>query len=464
MSSGFKVISPIDNSVLLEREYASTSTVSTAIYNAKKVFKNWKNTPISSRRLIIQKAIDFLLSKADDIGKEITLQMGRPIRYSPFEIKGGLKERAEYMLSIGEDSLQNIETKARDGFQRYVKKEPLGLVLVLAPWNYPFLTSINVIVPALLAGNCVILKHSDQTPLTSERYLEAFREAGLPEGVFQFLHIDHEQVGHLVKSKDIDYVAFTGSVTGGHAIQKAANHRFINTGLELGGKDPAYICNDADLSFAIENTVDGAFFNSGQSCCGIERIYVHENIYDDFLDGFVHLTKQYILGNPLEATTTIGPMVRSTSKNFVQNHIDLAIREGAKALLPNSNNSLVSEASAYLFPQVLINVNHEMEVMKEETFGPIVGIMPVKSDEEAIRLMNDSKYGLTASIWSSDTERAIRIGDQIETGTVFLNRCDYLDPELAWTGVKNSGKGATLSKLGYDALTRPKSFHLRLPK
>jgi len=457
----FQTISPIDNSVYIEREIANAKAIENALALAKTVQKEWRQTTIAERTTICRKAVDYFLLHADKIGEELTWQMGRPIRYTPFEITKGFKERAEYMIDIAEETLADVKAPEVKGFQRFIRREPVGTVLVLAPWNYPYLTSVNAIIPAIMAGNTVILKHAKQTPLCAERYAEAFEYAGLPKGVFQYLHIEHEQVADMIKDARIDFVAFTGSVAGGAAIQQAMSGRFINAGLELGGKDPAYVREDADLKNAIENLVDGSFFNSGQSCCGIERIYVHQNLFKDFVDGFVALTKGYQLGNPLETATTLGPMVRTSAADFAQNQIKKAIQNGAKALIDSQAFSTHQEGTPYMAPQVLIDVNHSMEIMTEETFAPVVGIMPVKNDAEAIALMNDSQYGLTASIWTKDIERAIELGEQVETGTFYMNRCDYLDPALAWTGVKNSGRGVTLSALGYEVLTRPKSFHLK---
>jgi acyl-CoA reductase-like NAD-dependent aldehyde dehydrogenase len=313
-----------------------------------------------------------------------------------------------------------------------------------------------------MAGNAVILKHSNQTPLCAERYDECFREAGLPEGVFQFVHCSHEQTSMMVASPLIDFVAFTGSVAGGHAVQKAAAERFIGIGLELGGKDPAYVRADANMAHAVENLVDGAFFNSGQSCCGIERIYAHEKIYDEFVEGFVKLTRQYRLGNPLDTNVNLGPMVRTRAAEFARGQVREAIEQGAKSLVDPNAFSADKEGTPYMAPQVLVNVNHLMRLMNEESFAPVIGIMKVKGDDEAVALMNDSDYGLTAAIWTSDPDAALAIGERVETGTWFMNRCDYLDPALAWTGVKDSGRGCTLSRVGYEQLTRPKSYHLRI--
>jgi acyl-CoA reductase-like NAD-dependent aldehyde dehydrogenase len=357
--------------------------------------------------------------------------------------------------------LADIAVAPKAGFTRFIRRDPLGVVFVIAPWNYPYLTAVNSVVPALVAGNAVILKHSAQTPLCAERFAEAFATAGLPEGVFQYLHLGHEAALAMIAGGGVDFVAFTGSVPAGHAVQEAAAKRFIGAGLELGGKDPAYVRADADLDHAVENLVDGAFFNSGQSCCGIERIYVHVDVHDRFVDGVAALAATYRLGNPLEEDTTLGPMVRTAAADFVRGQINEAVSSGARALIDPSAFPADDPGSPYLAPQVLVDVDHSMRVMTEESFGPVVGIMKVGSDDEAVRLMNDSAFGLTAAIWTTNADAAIAIGDRIETGTWFMNRCDYLDPALAWTGVKDSGRGCTLSQLGFDQLTRPKSFHLR---
>ncbi|MEP7337444.1 MAG: aldehyde dehydrogenase family protein [Acidobacteriota bacterium] len=457
-----QTVTPIDGSVYAERQLATLQQIENTLGKAVAAQSIWRQVPVSERMAICRLMKDWLVEHADEIGKELTWQIGRPIAYSPFELRRGFNERVNYMCDIAEHELADIAIEPKENFQRFIRREPLGTVLVLAPWNYPWLASVNAVVPAILAGNSVVLKIAPQTPLVAERYAEAFSAAGLPEGVFQFLHIDHDQVAEVIKDSRIGFVAFTGSVAGGHAVQRAASERFIATGLELGGKDPAYVRADAPMEATIENLVDGAMFNSGQSCCAVERIYVHQDVYNRFVEGAVELTKQYKLGNPLEAGITLGPMVRTEAAGKARAHIAEALRKGATALI-DENLFLMSKAGTpYLAPQILTGVDHSMLVMTEETFAPVVGIMPVKDDEEAIRLMNDSKYGLTASIWTTDVDAALRIGDQIETGTFYMNRCDYLDPSLAWAGVKDSGRGCTLSRLGFEAFTRPKSFHLQL--
>ncbi len=457
-----QTISPIDGMIYAERELATNEQIEATLAKSVVAQREWKRISVAERVVICRQMLAYLVERADKIGEELTWQIGRPIAYSPFEIRRGFAERVNYLCDIAESELSDLAIEPKDNFQRFIRREPLGTVLVLAPWNYPWLASVNAIVPALLAGNSVVLKIAPQTPLVAERYAEAFKHAGLPDGVFQFLHLDHKQVAEVIKDARIGFVAFTGSVSGGHAVNQAASERFIATGLELGGKDPAYVRPDAQLEATIENLVDGAMFNSGQSCCAIERIYVHRQVYEKFVEGFVELTKQYRLGNPLDPKITLGPMVRTDAADKVREHIQDALHRGAQALIAPTLFPKNQRGTPYLAPQVLVNVDHNMLVMSEETFGPVVGIMPVKSDDEAMQLMNDSRYGLTASIWTTDVDAALHVGEKIESGTFYMNRCDYLDPALAWVGVKDSGRGCTLSKLGFEAFTRPKSFHLRL--
>ncbi|MDI9409226.1 MAG: aldehyde dehydrogenase family protein [Candidatus Pacebacteria bacterium] len=460
VQNSFTTISPIDGAVLLERDYASADQIATALAAAVMAQKLWRDTPLTTRQAIVSRLVDELVKRRDTIADAITRQIGRPISQSPFEVRG-LEQRGRVMIELATEALADIHPPAQAGFTRFLRREAVGVVLVLAPWNYPFLTSINAIVPALVAGNAVILKHSSQTPLVAEIYAEAAIAAGLPAGVFSYLHLNHQDSLRLVAAPEIKFVAFTGSVAGGHAVQQAAAQKFIGVGLELGGKDPAFVRHDANLESAIENLVDGAFFNSGQSCCGIERIYVDRKLYPKFVEGLVELTKKYDLGNPLHSHTNLGPMVRGAAADFIRGQTADAVAAGAKPLIPKGYFKNESLGPAYLGPQVLVDVTHKMRVMTEESFGPVIGIMAVDSDEAAIELMNDSAYGLTAAIWTGDRTAAQSIGNRLETGTVFMNRCDYLDPYLAWTGVKDTGRGISLSVLGYDQLTRVKSFHLK---
>jgi acyl-CoA reductase-like NAD-dependent aldehyde dehydrogenase len=455
-----QTITPIDGSVYVERPLADWKQIDTVLSHSRTAQKDWSALSLAERAEYCTRLVDCFVADKERISNELTWQMGRPIAYSPNEVRG-FEERARTMIALAPGALADVKPDPKDGFNRFIRRDPLGTVLVLAPWNYPYLTAVNSLVPALMAGNSVIIKYSANTPLCSERIADAVAGAGLPEGVFQYVHADHEEIAKMVGDERVDFVAFTGSVPGGHAVQQAASQRFIGTGMELGGKDPAYVRADANFKHAVDNLVDGAMYNSGQSCCGIERIYVDSAIYDNFVEAYVELTNTYKLGNPTDPETTLGPMVTKKAAQFVRSHIADAVSHGAKALIDESRFPASDPDTAYLAPQVLVDVNHSMRVMSEETFGPVVGIMKVQNEAEAIRLMNDSEFGLTASIWTSDEDAAMRIGEQVETGTLFMNRCDYLDPVLAWTGVKNSGRGCTLSVVGYEQLTRPKSYHLR---
>jgi len=453
-------ISPVDASVYVERETASAEQIQQTLSAAVNAQKQWKNTPVAQRQALCSKAVDAFIAHKVEIAEELTWQMGRPISQAPGEVVG-FEERARYMIEIADTALADLKPEEKDGFTRYIKREPLGVVFVVAPWNFPYLTSVNAIMPALLAGNAVVLKHSAQTPLCAERLHQAFTEAGLADGVFQYLHLSHSDTEAVIQSPEVNFVAFTGSVPGGEMVERVAVGRFIGVGLELGGKDPAYVRKGANLQHAIETVTDGAIFNSGQSCCGIERVYVDEAVYQKFVDGVVALVNSYDLGRPDDAGTNLGPLVKSSAAEFVRGQIDEAVAAGAKALVDPAKFDADKKGTPYLAPQVLIDVDHSMRVMNQETFGPVIGIMPVSGDEEAIKLMNDSEFGLTAAVFTQDENAAIEIGNQIETGTWFMNRCDYLDPALAWTGVKNSGRGCTLSSIGFEHMTRPKSYHLK---
>ncbi|RMH83589.1 aldehyde dehydrogenase family protein [Pseudomonas sp. AOB-7] len=458
--SKLQCISPIDGSVYVERRLASNPEIQAALARAELAQQTWKRTPLRERIAIGRRAIAAFAAREAQLAEELCWMMGRPIRYAAGEIRGFV-ERASHMADIAEGSLADIRLPDKPGFTRFIRREPLGVALVIAPWNYPYLTAVNAVLPALLAGNAVLLKHSAQTPLCAERMVEAFAEAGLPEGVFQYLHLSHGDTEALIQAPSIAHVAFTGSVPGGAMVERAAAGRFISVGLELGGKDPAYVRADADLAHAVETAIDGAFFNSGQSCCGIERIYVHESLYDAFVERAVALVRQYRLGRSDDPETTLGPLVRSDAADFVRGQIAEAVAQGARAHIDPAEFPLDAPGTPYLAPQVLTGVHHGMRVMTEESFGPVVGIQKVASDEEALALMNDSEFGLTAAIFSRDVDAALALAERVEAGTVFLNRCDYLDPGLAWTGVKHSGRGCTLSRVGYEQLTRPKSFHFK---
>ncbi len=456
MAKQVELISPIDGSVYLTREVLSRDAAFAAAARARAAQADWAARPMQERRDMVLKANDILGGQVDRMAEELAWQMGRPVRYGG-EYRG-VNERTTYMASIAEEGLAPLVIEDSDEFRRMIKKVPHGVVFVIAPWNYPYMTAINTIVPALISGNTVMLKSAGQTLKVGEHLAEALHAAGVPEDVFQNLVLDHDTTGALISERAVDFVNFTGSVGGGQVMERAAAGTFIPVSTELGGKDPGYVRADADLDAAVDTLMDGAMFNAGQSCCGVERIYVHESLYDAFVEKAVAWTVGLKLGNPLDPETDIGPMAHVRFAKVVRDQIDEARAMGAVAHIETMP---ADDGAAYLTPQILTNVSHDMQVMREESFGPVVGIMPVKDDDEAVRLMNDSPYGLSASVWTNDRAKAEEIGDRLETGTVYQNRCDYLDPALCWTGCKNTGRGAGLSVLGYHALTRPKSYHLK---
>ncbi len=449
-------ISPIDGAVVAVRQAMDAAAATATIKAARATQTAWAARPLDERIALVNAGVKALGAANDEIVPELARMMGRPVRYGG-EF-GGVEERATHMASIAAATLADIEVGEDASFRRFIRRLPHGVVFVVAPWNYPYLTAINTIAPALIAGNAVVLKHATQTLLAGDRLAAAFHSAGVPEQLFVNICLDHETTAALIADGLFDFINFTGSVGGGRAMERAAAGTFTGVGTELGGKDPGYVMDDANLDAAVATLVDAAMFNSGQCCCGIERIYVHESLYDDFVARAVATVHDYQLGNPLESDTTMGPMAHVRFAAHVRHQIDEAVAAGAVAHIARM---AADDDGAYLTPQVLTNVTHAMDVMREESFGPVVGVMKVRDDDEAVAMMNDSHYGLTASLWTGDLDRAEAVGNRVETGTVFLNRADYLDPGLCWTGVKDTGRGGGLSVIGYQNLTRPKSYHLK---
>jgi len=460
VGSVIRILSPVDDRVVAEFCISPDAEVEAAIAAARKAQQAWRRVPVVERARILSAFVDALEGMAEEIVPELARLIGRPVSVGGGEV-ARTAERARTMIGLAPVALEPVMPPPRSGFTRYVRREPFGVVLVIAPWNYPYLTAVNAIVPALMAGNAVILKHATQTLPVGERFATALARAGLPEGLFRHLVLSHEQVGRLLDGRLVDHFVLTGSVEAGRSLAVRAARCFLGGNLELGGKDAAYVCPDVDLDFAAAEIADGAFFNSGQSCCAIERVYVHRDVFAPFVERLVAIARGYVLGDPLDPATTLGPMVNRQAAAKVRAHVAEALGRGARALVDASLFPADDGSGPYVAPQVLVDVDHTMKVMREETFGPVVGVMPVADHGEAVRLINDSPYGLTAAIFTRDLAAAQEIGERLEVGTVFMNRCDYLDPELAWTGVKDSGRGASLSRIGYEHLTRPKSFHLR---
>ncbi|GGH49924.1 aldehyde dehydrogenase family protein [Frigidibacter albus] len=458
MTKMIQCISPVDGSIYAERPALPLAEAEAAVARARAAQKDWAALPLATRIEKVKAGVEALNGMKDRIVEELAWQMGRPTRFGG-EF-GGVNDRTTYISEIAAEALAPMVVEASDRFERRIERAPVGVVFVLAPWNYPYLTAINTIVPALIAGNSVVLKHASQTLLVGERLAEALHMGGVPADVFQNVVLDHDTTEALIAARAFNFINFTGSVAGGAAMERAAAGTFTGLGLELGGKDPGYVAADADLDAAVDSLMDGAMFNAGQCCCGIERIYVHESLYGAFVEKAVAWVKTLKLGSPFDSGSTLGPMANARFAAVVRAQTAEAVAEGATPLIDPALFP-ADDGGAYLAPQVLTGVTHQMRVMREESFGPVVGIMPVKDDAEAISLMNDSPYGLTASIWTASAGRAAEIGNQLDTGTVFMNRCDYLDPALCWTGCKDTGRGGSLSVLGFHAVTRPKSYHLK---
>lgn len=456
-------ISPTTDKPILERHGPTDQELSDIPKRAQKAFLKYRKTSLQDRQNIVKKALQLINDRQDELAKELTEQMGRPIAYTAKEVTTAVA-RGGYLLKISDKGLEDTLGEPQEGFKRYVKKVPLGPVLVLFAWNYPYLILVNSLIPALLSGNSVILKPSPQTPTIVEQIQKIFVEAGLDEDVIQYFHCgDFSKIEKMVQAPEIQLVCFTGSVAGGLAVQKAAAGRVdCRVGLELGGKDPAYIRPDVDLDWVAEEIVDGAVFNSGQSCCSIERVYVHESIHDDFVKAVQKVLAGYKLGDPSDKATNIGPVVSKAAAQRIQQHIDDAVKQGAKnATSENKTFASPPADGNYIPPTLLTHCTHAMTVMKDETFGPVIPVQAVSSDEQAVELMNDSNFGLTASIWTKDVEKGHALADDVEAGTVFVNRCDFPSPDLAWVGWKESGKGQTLSIFGFEQFSRLKSYHVK---
>ncbi|EXJ78772.1 hypothetical protein A1O1_09174 [Capronia coronata CBS 617.96] len=459
-------ISPTTNKPVLTRHGLSPDEILRLGTTAQQAFKSYgKSHPtLESRQKIVSKALEILAQRQDELAREITEQMGRPIAYTGKEISTAVK-RAEYLNKIAPEVLgKDIPGEPEAGFKRYLRKEPVGAVLVIFAWNYPYLILVNSLIPALLAGNAVILKPSPQTPTIAEHIVDIFTAAGLPSHVIQYLHCGNPtDLRPLILSPDVNHICFTGSVAAGIAIQSIASSRVsCSVGLELGGKDPAYIRPDVDAAWAAEEIVDGAIFNSGQSCCSVERVYVHADIYDSFVQEVKKVLANYRLGDPMDKSTHIGPVVSARSKDAILKQIAEAKAAGAVDETPeNATFSSLPAEGNFVAPVLLTNVNHSMSVMRDETFGPVIPVQKVGGDDEAVALMNDSQFGLTASIWTKDVATGEELSRRVEAGTVFVNRADYPSPDLAWTGWKDSGKGVTLSRFGFDQFVKLKSFHVK---
>ncbi len=439
---------------------ADAAAVRTTLDRARTAWLAFRMSSLRERIALCERAASGIESRGQRIAEDITRMMGKPIAQSLGEVKT-CAARARHMIGIAEEALADVELPAQPGLERRIVREPAGVVLDLPAWNYPLLTAVNCVIPAVLAGNAVIVRHSPRTPLCGEHFARAFAEAGAPDHLVQALVCDHAMSERLVADEDVDHVVFTGSVFGGHRVVLSAVNRFMHPCLELGGNDPAYAAPDCDLAKTVENLVDGAIYNAGQSCCAVERVYVHASIYRRFVEMAEGLVRSYVMGDPQSQKTTLGPIAQPHHVAELEALVDDARSLGARVIV-GGNRAAVDGRGRFFEATLVADGQQRMKLFRQEAFGPILPVMPVESDEEALAKMNDSRLGLTASVWTLDRDRAARFARSLECGTVFMNRCDYLDPALPWSGRKDSGRGVSLSALGFEGLTRPKSMHFRL--
>lgn len=458
MSDRLAVVSPYDQSVVCELAWDDDRAVERKIAGAARAAERWRRVPIAERRAQVALGLERFEAAGEEIARDVSRQMGKPIVEARREVATFL-DRARWALDAAEAALAPEVLPERAGFLRRIERAPLGVVLDIAAWNYPLLVPVNVVVPALLAGNTVLLKHSERTPRSGAAIARAFADLAVADLLTDVV-VPPPDTARLIRDPRVAHVAFTGSVATGRRVVAEAAQRLIDVGLELGGKDAAYVGADADIAFAAENVVDGACYNAGQSCCAVERVYVHASLHDDFLARARSVLEAYRLGDPQDESTTLGPLAMRSSLDFLERQVDEAVRRGATLLLGGKR---VAGTSGNFFPPTLLaGVPNDCSLMQDESFAPIVAVAAVRDDDDALARMNDSRFGLTASVWTRDRERAERFAKELQVGTVFQNRCDFIDPALPWSGWRDSGKGSTVSSEGFRHLTRPKAIHFRV--
>jgi acyl-CoA reductase-like NAD-dependent aldehyde dehydrogenase len=455
-----RVDDPFTGDAACELPLATESEAMAVVDRAAEAQRAFGRAAVHERVALVTRFCEALAARREEVARDITRQMGKPVAEARREVDTCIA-RALYVASIAEEALQDEPLPPKPGFARFIAREPLGVVVDVAPWNYPLLTAVNVVAPAVLAGNAVVLKHASRTPLCAGHFARAFREAGAPAGLVEPLVAGHDVVAKVLARPEVGLAALTGSNAAGREVHRAAAARLLPVVLELGGKDAAYVADDADLAFAAPNLAEGAFYNAGQSCCGVKRIYVHRRVHGDFLAALLAAAQSWVPGDPSVDETTLGPLATPEAQDELERQIREARARGARVLV-GGERATVGGRGRFFLPTVVEGAPRDLAIVREESFGPVVVVERVDDDDEALRRMNDSAYGLTASVWTRSEARGVAAGRRLEAGTVFMNRCDYLDPALPWVGWKQSGLGLSLSRHGLLALTRPKSFHLRL--
>lgn len=458
------ITSPVDGSIAYTYEEPTLDAARAVVKRAAEAQRAAQALSLAERQALCLAAYERYGDHLEENARLITRMMGKPVGQAKGEYLRSMKERVHALVAMAPRALAETPLPHKLGFTRFTSREPVGVVLVIAAWNYPLLVPTNALFAAVLAGNAVVLKHAPQTMAVGEQIARAFEAAGAPPGLVSSLPASHETVAALLAERSFGYVSFTGSVRGGHEVNRAAAQQgFGGVGLELGGNDAAIVLADADFENAVENVVDGAFYNAGQSCCAVKRALVHRSLRGRFAEAAAELVKKYVVGDPFEDATSLGPVVDARAADRVRAHVKDALEKGGRRLVDASAFTVPTKSPCYVAPELIDDAPSASLLMREETFGPALGITYFDADEEAARLTNDQAYGLTASIWTKDVKRAEALARTLDVGTVFMNRCDYLDPEMPWTGTKDSGAGASLSPLGFLAVTRPKNFHFRLP-
>jgi acyl-CoA reductase-like NAD-dependent aldehyde dehydrogenase len=454
--STLDIHNPATGELVIALPADDAESVAAKARSARAAQPQWAGRPLEERRDCVERFRAGVVRDLEQLAVTMTRETGKPIRMSRNELNG-LLPRIDFFLAETEAASATETVHDEGGMREQIQHEPLGLVANISAWNYPWFVGCNVILPALLTGNAVLYKPSEYATLSGLEIARLLHEAGVPRDVLVCL-VGTGEVGAALLEQPVDGVFFTGSHATGQRIAQAVGKRFVKLQLELGGKDPTYVCEDADPQVAAESLADGAMYNTGQSCCSVERIYVHEKIHDEFVDRFVQAVKGFRMGDPMREDTYVGAITREAQLDVLEAQVDDALAKGASLLVGGERR--IGDGN-WFDATVLVHVDHSMDIMREESFGPVIGIQKVRDDEEAVRLMNDTRYGLTAGVYTGDEARARRILSQVRAGTVYWNCCDRVSPRLPWSGVGDSGVGLTLSKYGIQTFTRPKAWHLR---